>query len=127
MGQTLTFQFPYPPSVNSYWLQSGKRRYISKRGVEFKKAVHAILDGVKGFGDAPVEVSIILYPRDKRLLDIDNISKAVLDSMNGIVFDDDQQVWKLTIERGEKIKGGGCSVSICLYEEKKSGGRATTS
>lgn len=127
MGQTLTFQFPYPPSVNSYWLQSGKRRYISKRGVEFKKAVHEILDGVTGFGDAPVEVSIILYPRDKRLLDIDNCCKAIMDSMNGIIFDDDQQVWRLSVERGEKIKGGGCSVSICLYEEKKSGGRATTS
>lgn len=116
MGQTLTFQFPYPPSVNAYWLQSGKRRYISKRGVEFKKAVHAILGGVQGFGNAPVEVSIILYPRDKRLLDLDNSVKAIFDSMNGIVFDDDQQVWRFTIERGEKIKGGGCSVSICLYE-----------
>ena len=126
MGQTLTFQFPYPPSVNSYWLQSGKRRYISKRGVEFKKAVHEILDGVTGFGDAPVEVSIILYPRDKRLLDIDNCCKAIMDSMNGIIFDDDQQVWKLSVERGEKIKGGGCSVSICLYEEKKSGWNVPT-
>lgn len=127
MGQTLTFQFPYPPSVNAYWLQSGKRRYISKRGVEFKKAVHAILDGVQGFGNAPVEVSIILYPRDKRLLDIDNCCKAIMDSMNGKLFDDDQQVWKLTVERGEKIKGGGCSVSICLYEEKNPRGNVTTS
>ena len=113
-----TFQFPYPPSVNAYWLQSGKRRYISKRGVEFKKAVHEILGVIKGFADQPVEVSIILFPRDKRLLDIDNCCKAILDSMNGIMFDDDQQVWRLTVERGEKIKGGGCQVTISEYKGK---------
>ena len=122
----LTFQFPYPPSVNAYWLQSGKRRYISKRGVEFKKAVHAILEGVPGFANQPVEVSIILYPRDKRLLDIDNCCKAIMDSMNGKLFDDDQQVWKLTVERGEKIKGGGCRVSVCLYDGKNASGNVTT-
>lgn len=113
-----TFDFPYPPSVNAYWLQSGKRRYISKRGVDFKKAVHAIVSDAPGFGDKPVEVSIILYPRDKRLLDIDNCCKAIMDSMNGKLFDDDQQVWKLTVERGEKIKGGGCQVTIKPYQGK---------
>jgi len=111
----LTLTFPYPCSVNAYWLASGHRRYISKRGMEFKKAVQEICRNVATFGDKPVEVSIILYPRDKRLLDIDNICKCVLDSMNGIIYDDDQQVWKLTVERGEKIKGGGCQVTIKEY------------
>jgi crossover junction endodeoxyribonuclease RusA len=83
--------------------------------MEFKKAVQEICRNVSTFGDKPVEVSIILYPRDKRLLDIDNICKCVLDSMNGIIYDDDQQVWKLTVERGEKIKGGGCQVTIKEY------------
>jgi crossover junction endodeoxyribonuclease RusA len=110
------FKFPYPPSVNAYWLQAGTRRYISKRGVEFKKAVHEILKDQEGFGDQAVEVNIILYPRDKRLLDIDNCCKAILDSMNGFMFDDDQQVWRLTVERGEKIKGGGCEVSVRSYK-----------
>jgi Holliday junction resolvase RusA-like endonuclease len=30
-------------------------------------------------------------------------------------FDDDQQVWKITIERGAKIKGGGCEVTVTEY------------
>ena len=83
--------------------------------MEFKKAVQEICRNVDTFGNKPVEVSIILYPRDKRLLDIDNVCKCVLDSMNGIIYDDDQQVWKLTVERGEKIKGGGCQVTIKEY------------
>lgn len=115
----LTLTFPYPPSVNAYWLQSGKRRYISKRGVEFKKAVHEICKDLPSFNDKKLSVEIVLFPRDKRLLDIDNCCKAILDSMNGVMYDDDQQVWKLSVERGHKIKGGGCQVTISEYRPSR--------
>ena len=107
--------FPYPPSVNSYWMTSGHRRYISKRGMDFKSAVANVCQSLEGFGDSKVEISIVLYPRDKRLLDIDNCCKAILDSMQGYMYEDDQQVWKLTVERGEKVKNGGCRVIIKEY------------
>lgn len=113
----ITLTLPYPPSVNAYWMASGHRRYISKRGMDFKKAVALACEGLPSFEDQPVELSIILYPRDKRLMDIDNCGKAICDSMNGILYHDDQQVWKITIERGEKIKGGGCQVTIKPYGE----------
>jgi len=96
-------------------MASGHRRYISKRGMEFKKAVALACTGLQGFGGHPVELSIILHPRDKRLMDIDNCGKAICDSLQGYMYEDDQQVWKLTIERAEKIKGGGCEVTIKEY------------
>jgi len=111
----ITLQLPYPCSVNNYYLSSGHRRYISKRGMAFKSAVAQACQGLKSFGDKRVEVSIILFPRDKRLLDVDNIGKCCLDSLQGYLYDNDQQVWKMTIERGEKIKGGGCEVTITEY------------
>jgi crossover junction endodeoxyribonuclease RusA len=117
----LTLTFPYPPSVNAYYFSSGKRRYISKRGVEFKTAVKEICTDLPSFGDQPIEISIVLYPRNKRLLDIDNVCKAILDSMNGILYTDDQQVWKLSVERGATIKGGGCQVTISEYTKFPSG------
>jgi len=113
----ITLKLPYPCSVNSYWLTSGKRRYISKRGMAFKAAAAEACNGLTGFGGDPVEVSIVLYPRDKRLLDIDNVSKGVLDSLQGYLYEDDQQVWKLTVERAEKIKGGGCDVTVKEYSK----------
>lgn len=86
--------------------------------MEFKKAVQEACIGIPSFEDQKVEVSILLFPRDKRLLDVDNVCKAILDSMNGIIYADDQNVWKLSIERREKIKGGGCQVTIQPYKEK---------
>jgi crossover junction endodeoxyribonuclease RusA len=114
----ITLELPYPVSVNAYWLASGTRRYISKRGVEFKKRVAEIWGETEhdGFGDAPVELDVILYPRDKRLMDIDNMLKCLGDSLQDAgCFTDDQQVWKITIKRGAQKKGGGCQVTIKEY------------
>jgi Holliday junction resolvase RusA-like endonuclease len=98
-------------------MASGHRRYISKRGINFKKAVAEACKGLPSFLDQPVELSVLLHPRDKRLMDIDNCGKAICDSLNGYLYEDDQQVWKITIERAEKIKGGGCVVTVKEYSK----------
>jgi Holliday junction resolvase RusA-like endonuclease len=90
--------------------------------VAFKAAVKEIWNTVQhdGFGSSPVELDVVLFPRDKKLMDIDNMLKCLGDSLQDAgVFDDDQQVWKITIERGEKIKGGGCQVTVKPYLPKK--------
>ena len=111
----ITLNLPYPPSVNNYWIASGRRRFISARGRDFKQRVAESCVNVDSFKDQKVEVSIVLYPRNKRLMDIDNSCKAILDSLIGFLYDDDSQVWKLTVERGEVIKDGGCQVTIKPY------------
>jgi len=115
----ITIKLPYPPSINNYWQASGHRRYISKRGIVFKEAVARACEGLQGFDNQPVEVNVILHPRDARLMDVDNCGKAICDSLQGYLYDNDQQVWKLTIERAEKIKGGGCVVTIKKYNKHK--------
>jgi crossover junction endodeoxyribonuclease RusA len=108
-------KLPYPPSINAYWLTSGRRKYISKRGVAFKLAVqdYVIEHCIPKLGDVDLEVDVILHPRSKKLMDIDNCLKAILDSCQDAgIFDDDSQVQRLTVERGEAIKFGGCQVFI---------------
>lgn len=113
----IVLNLPYPPSVNNYWIASGHRRFISKRGVEFKNAVMAycIEFRTPNFGNQMVWVEIVLHPRNKRLQDIDNVLKPILDSLIGIVYDDDVQVQSLQITRGQAIKNGGCRVMIDVY------------
>ena len=118
----LILYLPYPPSVNAYWLTSGRRKYLSKRGRDFKEQVqeYVIANQVPKLGDIPIQVDIILRPRSKKLMDIDNCGKAICDSLNGYLYEDDQQVWKITIERAEKIKGGGCVVTVKEYSKHDS-------
>ena len=111
----IRLQLPYPPSVNNYWMTSGNRRYISKRGQVFKQEVlaYCLKHKIPKLGTFDVEVGILLHPRSKLLMDIDNCAKAVLDSLEGArVFDDDKQVVKLVIMRGLMKKGGGCTVFV---------------
>lgn len=46
-----------------------------------------------------LSVSIDFYLPDRRRRDLDNLSKAVLDACNGIVWDDDQQIVVLRLSK----------------------------
>lgn len=46
-----------------------------------------------------LQVGIKLYFGDNRVRDIDNYNKIVLDALTGIVWDDDRQIQKITIEK----------------------------
>lgn len=115
----MILELPYPPSVNTYWRANGKRRFISKEGVLFKTAVQAICtrDNVGSFGNARLSVSIYIHPRSRRIFDLDNCLKAILDAlMSANVYDDDSQIDMLSITRSDAKKGGAAVVSI--YEIK---------
>ena len=111
-----TFFVPYPPSVNTYWGFSGHRRFLTTKAVQFKNEVKiAILNaGIKHFKDARLEVTITLYPTDKRIRDLDNSLKSCLDAIghSGLVFNDDSQIDVLVVQRGEIIKGGKAKIDI---------------
>jgi len=47
----------------------------------------------------PVSVTIALYFGDKRARDIDNYHKLSLDALSGIVYADDSQIQKMTVEK----------------------------
>ena len=106
---------PYPPSINNYWIASGNRRFVSKRGRDFKLAVqqYVALHQLECFGDGQVMVNIVLRPRDARLMDIDNCIKPILDAMQDAgMFDNDRQVHQVSITRGLVKKGGGGCIVI---------------
>ncbi len=110
-------ELPYPPSVNTYWRANGHRRFISPAGVKFTNEVSQIVQEVnpRRFGDKQVAVSIVIHPRSKRKFDLDNTLKAILDAlMKANVYNDDSQIERIEIKRGEAVKGG--MAVIHLYD-----------
>lgn len=47
----------------------------------------------------PLEVVITLYHGDKRARDIDNYGKVLLDALTGIVWLDDKQIVRMSVEK----------------------------
>ena len=106
---------PFPPSVNSYRTVYRGMMRLSKEGRQFKAAVadYVVEYKVPKLGDSKLRISMVLFPRDKRKIDIDNRIKSVLDALQDAgVFDDDFQVDELSIVRGKPIKGGAIRVMI---------------
>ena len=116
----IVLDLPLPPSVNHYWGQHGHRRYVSKAGVAFKELVseYVIDYRVPKLGTARLAMTVVLFPKDRRKQDIDNRIKALWDALaDAGVFDNDEQIDTLFIERGEIKKDGGCRVYLDIIDK----------
>lgn len=107
-----TIELPWPPSVNHYWRMVRGRFYVSGEGVAYRKEVTRRVgecDTLKG----RLAVEILLYPPDRRKRDIDNVCKAVLDSLaHAGAYENDCQIDRLSVARQELIEGGLALVTI---------------
>ena len=105
---------PYPPTVNHYWGQSGKRRFLGKKGVEFREEViKAFRRSMQKSVDGRLSVHIDLFPPDRRIRDIDNVVKAIFDAcQHAECYENDSMIDELHIVRREIVKGGACVIAI---------------
>ena len=106
---------PWPPSVNGYWRSYQGRNILSKAGRAYQQAGAAALAGqqVPQLGTARVQVTLTLYPPDRRRRDVDNYIKAPLDLLTKAgLWADDCQIRRLITEFEEPCKGGRLEVEV---------------
>ena len=111
---SLTLTLPYPPSVNTYWGFQGHRRFLTLKAKQFKDMVayQVSLTNVR-FTNKRLEIIVALHAPDKRVRDIDNVLKPLLDSLvQAGLFIDDSQVDYLTVIRKDYFAGGKSIVVI---------------
>jgi len=115
----VSFSLDYPPSVNSYWKRNrnGSVR-ISDKGVKYKQTVKALLHGRTKL-TGRLKGSFVVNVPDRRRRDLDNTLKAILDSMQGHVFLDDEQFDEITVKRGAVVKHGRIDVELYEIEDSK--------
>lgn len=110
------FTMPYPPSVNAMWNSWRGRVMLSKRGREYRsEAIKCImkLNLDDELLDCDLSFHMVINPPTLRRYDVDNFTKAVFDSLTHSQFwVDDEQVQRLTIEKGIKTKGGNVVIKI---------------
>lgn len=123
----ITISLPWPPSVNHIYESNGwggsKRLSVAARQYRGLVAVR-VIDARKR-GDLPpaplggrLRVTVTAHPPTRARRDLDNLGKATLDALtHARVWIDDEQIDRLTFERGEVRKGGALSL---LVEEASS-------
>ncbi len=100
-GPVIRLTLPYPPSVNALYAWTRNGRALKPAHVEFRVLVRLAVR--EAYGDVellegPVTVHADAY-RPRRRGDLDNVLKALLDALNGVVWRDDEQVVGLSANR----------------------------
>ena len=105
---------PYPPSVNRMYrsfVPKGWCRAVVALSPEAKayKAECGWLARAAGIREplrGPIELRLRLVPSGRRCMDLSNCWKVAEDALNGIVYVDDAQVWRIVAERAEPDPAG---------------------
>lgn len=146
MTKSITLVLPYPISANRYWRTYMPKGFkapvttLSSEAKAYKKQVAQIVRaaGVVSPINGRVAVDVALYPHrpqdwqrrarkapdswddDVQCIDLDNANKVLLDSLKGVVFQDDKWVRKLFGERMEPDGDARVVVTITeLVSEKR--------
>ncbi len=111
---TIRFPFLFKSKANSYKVK--RRKLIKDSVVAEQEAKASSIARTTMNGEppllSPIKVTIIVSMPDKRRRDIDGCLKSLLDSLNGIVWKDDNQIVELHIKKliGQPV----CFTSIII-------------
>jgi len=108
------------PSVNHYWKTHGHRRYLSIEGRMFKQLV-AQQAKIKQFEllEGDIEVVVHWFKKGKRKGDLDNILKVIMDSLNGIGYQDDRQVKSIIATLWEQSGNDGVEIQVLPFQHQR--------
>ena len=107
-----------PTGIQSY-APAGTVANMNTIALEYERACCELFGKVVyAPADKPIHVEIVTYQpvpasRKKSIEwehatfkpDVDNVGKLVLDALNGVAYDDDKQIVKLTVEKAKRVRG----------------------
>lgn len=123
MKPLFTAPLPWPPSVNSLYMQ-GKthgQKFLTKKAKEYKKACFYLFQDEYEPIDQPLTAHLYLFPPTSHDRDVDNFTKAPLDALTqlGIIRDDSliQDIHKYKCGKHPTITKGCFYIVLVPYEK----------
>ena len=117
----MSFTLPYPPSANRYLRHTGRGTYRTSEANTYRKQAQlaAMMAGIRARHFGPVAIHATLHPRltkagkaSETRIDLDNCLKVALDALEGIAFENDKQVRRISLKVGPPIEGGGLTLEV---------------
>ena len=107
---------PLPPTINSYWGFSGHKRFLTLQAREFKTQVaHIVSQQPIRFNDKKLSITITIFWASKRVSDLDNRCKPLLDALvQAGLTEDDSNFKEIHIYEGGIVKGGKTLIEISI-------------
>lgn len=118
--EEVSFDLPWPPSVNRYYRHVGPRVLISREGRKYRMMVVSRLGGHFKKLSGAVAFIAECYPPDRRRRDLDNLLKCLQDSVTAAgVLDDDSQIKRLEMEMFEPLPEGLVHVQLKALPKRR--------
>jgi len=119
---SVVLRLPYPPTVNHYYRPGkGGRRYLKKESIAYRAEVgNAILEQHGHIRTLTGRLDFVAYmtPPDRRKRDIDNLRKAIWDSLqHNNVFVNDSQIDDDRMKRLAPKSPGSILVILVEYAD----------
>ncbi len=114
----VTLKLPYPPTINNYYGHNRRTgsKFIKKEGKEYRlKVIEILRQALKSEPlTSKLSVWIEAHVPDRRIRDLDNTNKALLDAITNAknVWSDDYNIDDLRVVRGTVVKGGFVRVHV---------------
>lgn len=116
----MRLRLPWPPSSNRYWRVYQGRILVSREARAYKAqlktyAWHQKILPLAG----PLSLTATFLPPDKRKRDGHNLTKILLDALEGVLYENDYQVLELTtrLHPGRVVTNGACYLKISPLTE----------
>lgn len=112
--KNIEVEVDWPPSANKNWMIRRGRFVSTDAAACYKRLIKDLSytwEKITFLKD--IEITIKAFPPDKRKRDIDNLLKVTLDSLqNTHLFENDEQIRKITIERMHKCDKGKLQIRL---------------
>lgn len=120
-GQVLRFVIPIHPIPKQSVRFGYRKGYTPKRIKSYEKKIEQVVQqfATQNFEDALLTVELWFYRENRIRTDCDNLAKPVMDAMEGILFDNDNQVMDLNIRKRFDKQNPRIEVAIALFEEDR--------
>ena len=109
------FSFNFlPVSVNSSYRSFKSRVYKSQKLKDFKKKMDDMFDTFENVEklEGKLSIDIVFEMKGSRKRDIDNMMKSLLDSLEGKVFENDNQIYEMNVKKFENCNEDKTIISI---------------
>ncbi|MEH7827647.1 hypothetical protein [Gemmobacter denitrificans] len=106
---------PWPPAelkpnARAHWASKARAAKVHKNACQ----IICMGQGIRALGWPSMSVSLLFCPPSRRKGDLDNMLAAMKSGLDGLAAASgvDDSKWKITIARGEPVKGGAVHVEI---------------
>jgi Holliday junction resolvase RusA-like endonuclease len=92
--------FVHPTSANAMYRAMGRRVVISAEGRTFKRTMAELLaETPHGYITGPVKLTLAFEFMTNRKRDLDNYAKPLIDTLKGVLFVDDSDIYILNMTK----------------------------